>query len=77
MAFLEIDPSDLEHIETDKNDLAWIQAIGGEEKAAETQSKYSELARKIRREVAVARWQSSNNNDALLSVKPPSFGRKL
>ena len=56
VAFLEIDPSDLEHIETDKNDLAWIQAIGGEEKATETQSKYSELARKIRREVAVARW---------------------
>ena len=56
VAFLEIDPSDLEHIETDKNDLPWIQAIGGEEKATETQSKYSGLARKIRREVAVARW---------------------
>ena len=41
VAFLEIDPSDFEHIEADKNDLAWIQAIGGEEKATETQSQYA------------------------------------
>ncbi len=56
VAFLEIDPSGLENIESDKSDLAWMEAMGGEEKATETQSKYSELARTIRREVAVARW---------------------
>lgn len=56
IVFIQIEPSSLESITADSQDAAWIQAMGGEEKAAKARSLYNGFVQQDLREIAIGRW---------------------